>query len=85
MRTLGISLLATTALVGGITIASAQSSNPTAPSGPMAGGASPPNVAPGVSGTRSASTRQRPPSPAQGSANPTAPSGPMAGGASPPR
>ena len=44
MRTL-VSLLATAALVGGVTIASAQSGSPTAPSGPTAGGGSASNDA----------------------------------------
>ena len=47
MRTL-VSLLATAALVGGVTIASAQSGSPTAPSGPMAGGGSASNATYGV-------------------------------------
>ena len=52
MRTLA-SLLATAALVGGVTIASAQSGSPTAPSGPTAGGASPPAATQqGVRGNR---------------------------------
>src|ERR1700730_1953728 len=48
MRTL-VSLLATAALVGGVTIASAQSGSPTAPSGPMAGGGSASSVGMGIS------------------------------------
>ena len=51
MRTLA-SLLATAALVGGVTIASAQSGSPTAPSGPMAGGSSPSTATQGVGGTQ---------------------------------
>ena len=47
MRTL-MSLLATAALVGGVTIASAQSGSPTAASGPMAGGGSASNATQGV-------------------------------------
>jgi hypothetical protein len=51
MRTL-TSLLATAALVGGVTIASAQQSgSPTAPSGPMAGGGSSSKATQGVGGT----------------------------------
>ena len=51
MRTL-VSLLATAALVGGVTIASAQSGSPTAASGPMAGGGSASNATQGVGGTQ---------------------------------
>jgi hypothetical protein len=47
MRTL-VSLLATAALVGGVTIASAQSGSPTAASGPMVGGGSASNATQGV-------------------------------------
>jgi hypothetical protein len=52
MRTLASTLFATAALVGGITLASAQSGSPTAPSGPMAGGGSASNATQGVGGTQ---------------------------------
>ena len=86
MRTL-VSLLATAALVGGVTIASAQSGSPTAPSGPKAGGANPPTTTQqGVGGNRGTTGQAKGAgaSPTQGSGSPTAPSGPGAGGASPP-
>jgi hypothetical protein len=99
MRTLA-SLLATAALVGGVTIASAQQSgSPTAPSGPVAGGASSPNTTPqGARGTQRIETTgqatttkkgakkgaKTAPKPPPGSGSPTAPSGPGAGGAKPP-
>jgi hypothetical protein len=86
MRTLA-SLLATAALVGGVTIASAQSGSPTAPSGPTAGGASPPTATQqGVRGNRGTTGQAKGAgaSPTQGSGSPTAPSGPGAGGANPP-
>ena len=51
MKTL-VSLLATAALVGGVTIASAQSGSPTAPSGPIAGGGSASNATQDVGGTQ---------------------------------
>ena len=95
MRTL-TSLLATAALVGGATIASAQQTgSPTQPSGAMAGGSSP-NATQGVRGTqriettgqatkkgakKGAKTAPRP----SGSGSPTQPSGAGAGGAPPPR
>jgi hypothetical protein len=94
MRTL-VSLLATAALVGGVTIASAQSGSPTAPSGPMAGGSSASNATQGVGGTQriettgQATTKKgakaalKKPAP-KGSGSPNEPSGPGAGGASPP-
>jgi hypothetical protein len=87
MRTLA-SLLATAALVGGVTIASAQSASPTAPSGPKAGGANPPTTTQqGVGGKRGTTGQAKGAgaSPTQGSGSPTAPSGPKAGGANPPR
>jgi hypothetical protein len=92
MRTL-TSLLATAALVGGFTVASAQSGSPTAPSGPNAGGATPPTATPptatqqGVGGNRvtTGQAKGTGANPTQGSGSPTAPSGPRAGGASPPR
>ena len=89
MRTL-TSLLATAALVGGATIASAQQSgSPAEPSGAMAGGSSP-NATQGVRGTQQIETtgqatkKGAPPAP-KGSGSPTQPSGPGAGGAPPPR
>ena len=93
MRTL-TSLLATAALVGGATIASAQQSgSPAQPSGAMAGGSSP-NATQGVRGTQQIETtgqatkkgakKGAPPAP-KGSGSPTQPSGPGAGGAPPPR
>jgi hypothetical protein len=93
MRTL-TSLLATAALVGGATIASAQQSgSPAQPSGAMAGGSSP-NVTQGVRGTQQIETtgqatkkgakKGAPPAP-KGSGSSTQPSGPGAGGAPPPR
>ena len=81
MRTL-TSLLATAALVGGVTIASAQSGSPTAPSGPTAGGARPPTATQqGVRGNRGTTGQAKGAgaSPTQGSGSPTAPSGPGAG------
>src|SRR6202023_566566 len=94
MRTL-VSLLATAALVGGVTIASAQSGSPTAPSGPMAASASASNATEGVGGTQRIETtgqatttkkgaKAAPKKPApKGSGSPSEPSGPWAGGAKP--
>ena len=93
MRTLA-SLVAAAALVGGVTIASAQQSgSPTQPSGSKAGGAGSPNVTQGVGGTQRIETtgqatktkKGAKPPPSQGSGSPTQPSGPGAGGAPPPR
>jgi hypothetical protein len=98
MRTL-TSLLATAALVGGATIASAQQSgSPTQPSGAMAGDSSP-NATQGVRGTQRIETTGQAtkkgakkgaktapkPSPSQGSGSPNQPSGAGAGGAPAPR
>jgi hypothetical protein len=95
MRTL-VSILATAALMAGVTIASAQSGSPTAPSGPMAGGSSASTAAQGVAGTQrlettgqATTTKKRakaaPKKPVpKGSGSPNEPSGPGAGGASPP-
>src|ERR1700724_2182018 len=92
MRTL-VSLLATAALVGGVTIASAQSGSPTAPSGPMAASASASNATQGVGGTQRIETtgqatttnkgaKAAPKKPApKGSGSPSEPSGAGAGGA----
>jgi hypothetical protein len=95
MRTL-TSLLATAALVGGATIASAQQTgSPTQPSGAMAGGGSP-NATQGARGTQRIETtgqatttkkgaKAAPKKPApKGSGSSSEPSGPAAGGASPP-
>src|SRR6202048_1052377 len=96
MRTL-VSLLATAALVGGVTIASAQSGSPTAPSGPMPGSGSASNATQGVGGTQRIETtgqatttkkgaKAAPKKPApKGSGSSSEPSGPGAGGARPPR
>ena len=93
MRTL-VSLLATAALVGGVTIASAQSGSPTAR--PMAGSGSASNATQGVGGTQRIETtgqatttkkgaKAAPKKPApKGSGSSSEPSGPGAGGASPP-
>jgi hypothetical protein len=51
MRTL-VCLLATAGLVGGVTIASAQSASPTGPSGLMAGGGNASSATQGVGGTQ---------------------------------
>ena len=82
MRTLA-SLLATAALVGGVTIASAQSGSPTAPSGPNGRRRQSPHR---HSAGRSEETVELPgrpkgagASPTQGSGSPTAPSGPGPG------
>jgi hypothetical protein len=93
MRTL-VSFLATAALVGGIAIANAQTSgNPTAPSGPMAGGATEQGVrgkqrieTTGQATTTKRGAKAAPKKPVvpKGSGSPTEPSGPGAGGASPP-
>ena len=98
MRTLAC-LLATAALVGGVTIATAQQSgSPRPPSGPMAGNATSPKATQGVRGTQriettgqATTTKKRAktgakaaPKPPPGSGSPTAPSGPGAGGATPP-
>ena len=94
MKTL-VSLLATAALVGGVTIASAQSGSPTAPSGPIAGGGSACNATQDVGGTQRIETtgqatttkkgaKAAPKKPAsKGSGSPNEPSGPGAGGATP--
>jgi hypothetical protein len=96
MRTL-TSLLATAALVGGATIASAQQSgSPAQPSGAMVGGSSP-NATQGVRGTqriettgqatttkKGAKAAPKKPAPKKGSGSSSEPSGPGAGGASPP-
>ena len=94
MRTL-VSLLATAALVGGVTIASAQSGSPTAPSGPMAGSGSASNATQGVGGTQRIETtgqatkkgakKGAKTAPPKGSGSPNQPSGPGAGGHPGPR
>jgi hypothetical protein len=84
-------LLATAALVAGVTIANAQSSgSPTQPAGPKAGGHDPNNSAGvGITGqvARGAAARGAapalPPPGSSGSAN--QPAGAMAGGMKPPR
>jgi hypothetical protein len=96
MRTL-TSLLATAALVGGVTIASAQQSgSPAQPSGAMVGGSSP-NATQGVRGTQQIETTgqatkkgakkgaKTAPTAPKGSGSPTQPSGPGAGGGPAPR
>jgi hypothetical protein len=98
MRTLAY-LLATAALMGGVTIASAQrSGSSTTPSGPIAGGAGSSNASQGVTGTQRIETTgqatttkkgakkgaKAAPKPPPGSGSPTQPSGAGAGGASAP-
>jgi hypothetical protein len=96
MRTL-TNLLVAAALVGGVTIASAQSGSPTALSGPMAGGSSASNATQGLRRTQGIETtgqatttkkkgaKAAPKKPApSGSGSPTQPSGAGAGGAPPP-
>jgi hypothetical protein len=79
-------LLATAALVAGVTIANAQSSgSPTQPAGPKAGGHDPSNsagVRTAVQAARGAAATLPPPG-SSGSAN--QPAGPMAGGMKPQR
>jgi hypothetical protein len=79
-------LLATAALVGGVTIANAQSSGSSSqPPGPMAGGHNPNNPA-GVRTTVQVARRAAPALPPPGSSgSANQPSGPMAGGMKPQR
>ena len=83
MRTL-TSLVATAALLGGVTIATAQQSgSPNQPAGPKAGGATVPNAP--VTTSRAPTVQPRKPAPPPtGSGSPNAPAGPGAGGAKPP-
>ncbi len=79
-------LLATAALVGGVTIANAQSSgSPNQPSGLKAGGHNPSNSA-GVRNTVQVARAAAPALPPPGSSGSSSqPSGPMAGGMKPQR